>query len=107
MSIKYTEDQLEKSRFWFLEPRVESGINHALNRLQDGDMAHFLLSTAIIDKDIEHHIILKCAKAEKESLRIDCVTKAEDMKIKALNRLSEALVEKCGGRLNYIEETEE
>lgn len=104
MSKKYTKDQLEKSRFWFLEPRIESGINHALKKLQDGDMVHFLFSTAIIDKDIEHHIILRCASAENEDLRIDCVTKAENMKIRALNRLSEALVEKCGGELNYIEE---
>lgn len=65
---------------------------------------YFLFSTAIIDKDIEHHIILRCANAENEDLRIDCVTKAENMKIRTLNRLSEALVEKCGGELNYIEE---
>ena len=92
--------------FWFLEPRIESGINHALKQFQDGDMAHFLFSTTIIDKDVEHHIILRCANAENEELRIDCVTKAENMKIRALNRLSEALVEKCGGELDYIEESQ-
>lgn len=38
MTKKYTKDQLEKSRSWFLEPRIESGINHALKKLQDGDI---------------------------------------------------------------------
>lgn len=104
MSIKYTKDQLEKSRFWFLEPRVESGINHALKALQDEDMVHFLLSTTIIDKIIDRHIILRCANAEKEDIRIDCIIKAENMKKRTLNRLSEALVEKCGGELIYLEE---
>jgi hypothetical protein len=49
-----------------------------------------------------------CARAENEELRIDCVNKAINVKIRAINRLainrlSEALVEKCGGELNYIE----
>ena len=67
-------------------------------------MSHFVSSISTIDKIIEHHIINNCAKAENEELRIDCVTKAEDIKIKSLNRLSEALIEKCGGEMNYIDE---
>jgi len=101
---KYSTDRLEKSRSWFLEPKIESGTKYALKSLQNGDMSHFVSSISTIDKIIEHHIINNCTKAENEELRIDCVTKAEDMKIKALNRLSEALTEKCGGEMEYIDD---
>ena len=52
-----------------------------------------------IDSAVEHHIVNNCTRAENEELRIDCVNKAINVKI-SLNRLSEALVEKCGGELN-------
>ena len=45
-----------------------------------------------------------CAKAESEDIRIKCVNEATNVKIRALNRLSEVLVEKCGGELSYTEE---
>ena len=101
---KFSKERLEKSRSWFLEPKIESGTKYALKSLQDNDMSHFISSISTIDKTIEHHIINNCTKAENEELRIDCITKAEDMKIKALNRLSEALTEKCGGEMEYIDE---
>lgn len=45
-----------------------------------------------------------CAKAENEDIRIRCVKEATNVKIRALNKLSEVLVEKCGGELDYAEE---
>ncbi len=104
MPKKYTKEQLEKSRFLFLEQRVESGINHALKSLEDDDMIEFLSVMTNIDKDIEHHIMLRCANAENEDIRIDCVKKDENIKIRSINRLGEALVDKCGGQLNYLME---
>jgi len=104
MTNKYSADRLEKSRFWFLEPKIESGTKYALKSLQDKDMSHFVSSISTIDKIIEHHIINNCAKAENEELRMDCINKAENMKTRSLNRLSEALTEKCGGEMTYIDE---
>lgn len=101
---KYSKERLEKSRFWFLEPTVESGINYGIKILEEGNMAEFLNSVASIDSVVEHHIINNCARAENEEIRIDCVTKAKNVKIRAINRLSEVLVEKCGGEIHYLEE---
>ena len=101
---KFSKERLEKSRFWFLEPRVEISRDVAVKRLQEGNMTEFLQSTMGIDSAVEHHIMNNCTRAENEELRIDCVNKAINVKIRAINRLSEALVEKCGGELNYIEE---
>ena len=100
---KFSKERLEKSRSLFLEPQVEISRDIAIKRLQEGDMTEFLQSTMGIDSAIEHHIMNNCARAENEELRIDCVNKAINVKIKAINRLSEALVEKCGGELNYIQ----
>lgn len=104
MPKKYSKERLDKSRFLFLEPKIESGISHALNLLEEGDMAHFLNSAAIVDSVVEHHIINNCVNAENEEIRIDCINKAINIKVSALNRLGEALVNKCGGEMHYIEE---
>lgn len=101
---KFSKERLEKSKFWFLEPKIEYGIDYALKRLDEKDMTGFLLATATIDSNIEHHIMNNCAMAENEDIRIKCVTDAHNIKIRALNRLGEALVDKCGGVLEYIEE---
>ena len=107
MSKKYSKERLEKSRFLFLEPRVESGISYAINTLEEGDMAHFLNIVATIDSRVEHHIMNNCANAENEDIRIDCINKAMEIKVKALNRLGEVLVNKCGGEMHYIDEMED
>ncbi len=100
---KYSEERLEKSRKLFLEPRVEISLNSAINRLNEGHMSEFLFSTMNIDSAVEHHIVTNCAKAINEDIRIKCVNEATNIKIRALNRLSEVLVEKCGGELHYTE----
>ena len=99
---KFSKERLEKSRFWFLEPHVEISRDVA-KKLQEGNMTEFLQSTMEIDSAVEHHIINNCTRAENEELRIDCVNKAINIKIRAINRLSEALVEKYGGELDYIQ----
>ena len=101
---KYSEERLEKSRKLFLEPRVEISLNSAVNRLREGHMSEFLFSVMTIDSSVEHYIMNNCANAENEDIRIKCVNKATNVKIRALNRLSEVLVEKCGGELDYTEE---
>jgi len=101
---KYSKERLEKSRLWFLEPQVEISRNSAIKKLQEGNMTEFLQSVMNIDSSVEHHIMNNCARAENEGIRIDCVNKANNIKIRTINRLSEALVEKCGGELNYLEE---
>lgn len=67
-------------------------------------MTEFLQSTTNIDSAVEHHIMNNCAKAENEEIRTDCVNKANNVKIRAINILSEVLVEKCGGELHYLDE---
>lgn len=104
MEKKYSEERLEKSRKLFLEPRVEISLNSAVNRLREGHMSEFLFSVMIIDSSVEHHIVNNCANAENENIRIKCVNDATNIKIRALNRLSETLVEKCGGEISYTEE---
>lgn len=106
MTKKYSKERLDKSRFLFLEPSVESGISYALGRLEEGDISHFLNSVAKIDSKIEHHIINNCSNAEDEETRIDCINKDINIKVSAINRLSERLVDKCGGKMNYIEDIE-
>jgi len=101
---KFSKERLEKSRLWFLEPQVEISRDSAIERLQEGNMTEFLQSIMNIDSAVEHHIINNCTKAENEEIRIDCVNKAINIKIRAINRLSEVLVEKCGGEIHYLEE---
>ena len=101
---RYSEERLENSRKLFLEPRVEISLNSAINRLKEGHMSEFLFSVMTIDSSVEHHIMNNCTKAENEDIRIKCVNEATNIKIRSLNRLSEALVEKCGGELSYTEE---
>lgn len=101
---KFSKERLEKSRSLFLEPQVEISRDIAIKRLQEGDMTEFLQSTMGIDSSIEHHIMNNCARAENEELRIDCINKAINIKMRTINRLSEALVEKCGGEIHYLEE---
>lgn len=105
MTKIYSKERLDKSRLLFLEPRVESGVSYAMNILEEGDMTQFLNLVAGIDSRVVHHIVTNCAKAENEEIRIDCINKAINIRVKALNRLGEALVNKCGGQMNYIEET--
>ena len=97
----YSEERLENSRKLFLEPRVEISLNSAINRLKEG---HMSVSVMTINSSVEHHIMNNCTKAENEDIRIKCVNEATNVKIRSLNRLSEALVEKCGGELSYTEE---
>lgn len=104
MEKKFSKERLEKSRKLFLEPRIEISLNSAVNRLREGHMSEFLFSVMNVDSTIEHHIMNNCAKAENEDIRIKCVNDATNVKIRALNRLSEVLVEKCGGELSYTEE---
>jgi len=103
----YSKEQLEESRKLFLEPNVESGISHGLKMLQKGDMTDFLSSTSVMNNHVERYIIFKCSNAENKKLRIDCAIKANNIKIRAINRLGEALVEKCGGNMIYIEEIQQ
>ena len=104
MEKKYSEERLEKSRKLFLEPRVDISINSAMNRLKEDNMSEFLFSVMTIDSSVEHHIMNDCARAENENIRIKCVNEATNVKVRALNKLSEILVEKCGGKLSYTEE---
>lgn len=104
---KYSKERLEKSRFWFLEQAVENGISSGIKTLEEGNFTEFLNTVAGIDSIVEHHKMTKCVKAENEEVRIDCISKVDNVKIRSLNRLSEMLVEKCGGYMHYIEETEE
>lgn len=104
MPQKFTKERLENSSRLFLEPRVDASINGAKNYLIEGRMTNFINSAMHIDLAIEHHIMINCTRAETDEIRIDCITKANNIKIRAINKLGEALVEKCGGELEYIEE---
>lgn len=103
---KYTKERLEKSRLLFIQPKIKSGISYAIKTLEEGNMTEFLSVVTGIDSAIEHHIINNCTKAEDEDIRIDCITKANNLKIRTINKLSEVLAEKCGGDVYYIEEIE-
>jgi hypothetical protein len=46
-------------------------------------MSEFLFSVMTIDSSVEHHIMNNCARAENEELRIDCVNKTTNVKIRA------------------------
>lgn len=101
---KYSKERLEKSRKLFLEPKVDISVEFGIKRLNEGDMTEFVQSIASVDSSVEHHIINNCANAENEETRIDCMTNANNIKIRSINKLSEALVDKCGGEMHYVEE---
>ena len=104
MTKEYSKERLEKSIKLFLEPRVDISLNSAMNRLKEDNMSEFLFSVMTVDSSVEHHIMNNCSKAENENVRIKCVNETTNVKIRALNKLSEALVERCGGKLSYTEE---
>lgn len=100
---KYPKDRLEKSRTLFLEPRVNTGLELALKNVEDKNFSRVVGIIANIDSVVEHHIINNCAKALEEKDRIDCISKANDLKIDALNRIAEKLTEQCGGDMEYLD----
>lgn len=76
----------------------------ALDNIQYKNFGKVVTSIASIDSAIEHHIINNCANASKEEEdRIDCINKANELKINVLNRIAERLVDTCGGEMEYIE----
>ena len=99
---KFSEERLEKSKEMFLEPRVEAGINHGTKQLRiEKDASGFINAIATIDMIVERHIINNCANAEEHDVRVKCIADAENIKSRALNRLSEELSTVCDLKMEY------
>ncbi len=65
-------------------------------------MTDFVLAISRIVKDTEKHIDLNCIYADSIPLGVKCTKDVKKLRADALNKLTEALVEKCGGKNIFI-----
>ncbi len=100
--VVYDEEYLEGWRKQVVEPRVEEAEKIGLDALIDENMTNFVLAISRIARITENHIDLNCIYASSMPLGLKCTKDSKKIRADALNRLTEALVEKCGGSMNYI-----
>lgn len=100
--VTYSKEYLEDWRKTVVEPHVIESQKAGLDALRADNMTDFVLAISTITKDTENHISLNCIYAESMPLGIKCTKDAKRLRIDALNKLTEALVEKCGGKMSYI-----
>lgn len=100
--VVYSKEYLEDWRKKVVEPHVKDAVKIGLDALKADNMTDFVLAISRIAQDTENHVDLNCIYAESMPLGIKCTKDAKKLRADALNKLTEALVEKCGGKMNYI-----
>lgn len=100
--VIYSKEYLEDWRKKVIEPRVIESQKTGLDALKADNMTDFVLAISKIVQDTESHINLNCIYAESVKLGVECTKGAKELRVDALNKLTEALVERCGGKMNYI-----
>lgn len=86
-----------------LRPKVQNEINEALKELRKENMAAFLLRTSIMTTHVDNHMLKNCLTGDIGTTT-ECIKKVNNVRIEALNKLGEMLVEKCGGKMIYLKE---
>ena len=100
--VIYSKEYLEEWKTKVVEPHVVEAQKMGIDALKADNMTDFVLAISRIVQDTENHIDLNCVYAESMPLGVKCTKDAKKLRADALNKLTEALVEKCGGKMNYI-----
>lgn len=100
--VVYSEEELEDWRKNVLEPQVKGSQKIGIDAIRSDNMTDFVLAISRIAQDTENYSDLMCIYAENIHLGVKCTKDAKKLRADALNKLSEALVEKCGGKMTYI-----
>lgn len=98
----FDKEFLEEYRKRLVEPKVANAQRLGINALKEDNMTDFVLAISRIAQDTENYVDLGCTNAESIELGIGCTKDAKKLRSDALNVLTEALVEKCGGKMTYI-----
>lgn len=100
--ISYSKEYLEEYRKKLLEPKVAKAQKIGIDALKADNMTDFILAVSRIAQDTENHVNLNCIYAESIRVGVECTKDVKKLRANALNNLTEALVEKCGGKMTYI-----
>lgn len=100
--VVYSKEYLEEWKAKVVEPHIADAQKVGFDALKTDNMTDFVLAISRIVQDTENHIDLNCTYAESIPLGVKCTKDAKKLRADALNKLTEALVEKCGGKMNYI-----
>lgn len=98
----FNKEFLEGYRKILVEPKVAEAQKMGINALKTDNMTDFILSISRVAQDTENYVDLGCIYAESIELGVECTKNAKKLRADALNVLTEALVEKCGGKMTYI-----
>lgn len=100
--VMYSKEYLEEWRKKVVEPHVMEAQKMGIDALKADNITDFVLAISRIAQDTENHVDLNCTYAESVELGVKCTRYVKKLRADALNKLTEALVEKCGGKMNYI-----
>ena len=100
--VVYSKEYLEEFRKKLVEPKVIEAQKIGIDALKANNMTDFVLAISRIAQDTENHVDLNCIYAESIELGVECTKDVKKLRADALNKLTEALVEKCGGKMSYI-----
>lgn len=100
--VVYSKEYLEEWKEKVVKPHVIDAQKTGISALKADNMTDFVLAISRIAQDTENHVDLNCIYAESIELGVECTKEAKKLRADALNKLTEALVEKCGGKMSYI-----
>lgn len=100
--VVYSKEYLEEWKTKVVEPHIVEAQKVGLDALKTDNMTDFVLAISRIAQDTENHVNLNCIYAESLELGVKCTKDVKKLRADALNKLTEALVEKCGGKMSYI-----
>lgn len=100
--VIYSKEYLEEWRKKVVEPHVMEAQKMGIDALKADNMTDFVLAISRIAQDTENHVDLNCIYAESMELGVTCTKDVKKLRADALNKLTEALVDKCGGKMSYI-----
>lgn len=100
--VTYSEEGLEEWRKTVVEKKVKESQKFGIDALKSDNMTDFILAVSRVAQDTENYNDLMCIYAENLAIGVRCAKEAKKLRADALNVLTEALVEKCGGKMTYI-----
>ncbi len=98
----YNKEFLEDYRKILVEPKITESQKIGIDALKTDNMTDFVLAVSRIAQVTADYVDLGCINAESTELAVECNIGAKKLRAGALNILTEALVEKCDGKMTYI-----
>lgn len=92
---------MEDYRKRLVEPNIAEAKKIGIDALKADNMTDFVLAVSRIAQVTENFVDLCCINVETMELGVDCNKDAKRLRADALNKLTKALVEKCG-KIAYI-----